>query len=118
MKRRSSSFNSQRIDHLYSKKLINKKFIPYYGDLTDSSSLIRVIQSTKPDEIYNLGAQSHVHTSFETPEYTANTNALGALRVLEAIRILKLEKKNKILSSIYFRNFWKYKGTSERKNTI
>lgn len=95
LKRRSSSFNSQRIDHLYSKKLINKKFIPYYGDLTDSSSLIRVIQSTKPDEIYNLGAQSHVHTSFETPEYTANTDALGALRVLEAIRILKLEKKTK-----------------------
>jgi len=95
LKRRSSSFNSQRIDHLYSKKLINKKFIPYYGDLTDSSSLTRVIQSTKPDEIYNLGAQSHVHTSFETPEYTANTDALGALRVLEAIRILKLEKKTK-----------------------
>ena len=95
LKRRSSSFNTARIDHLYSKEILNKKFFPYYGDLTDSSSLLRVIQSTKPTEIYNLGAQSHVHTSFETPEYTANSDALGTLRILEAIRILKLQKKTK-----------------------
>jgi GDPmannose 4,6-dehydratase len=95
LKRRSSSFNTQRIDHLYNKKILNKKFFPYYGDLTDSSSLLRAIQTTKPDEIYNLGAQSHVHTSFETPEYTANSDALGTLRILEAIRILKLQKKTK-----------------------
>jgi GDPmannose 4,6-dehydratase len=95
LKRRSSSFNTERINHLYKKEILNKKFIPFYGDLTDSSSLLRAIQSTKPDEIYNLGAQSHVHTSFETPEYTANSDALGTLRILEAIRILKLQKKIK-----------------------
>jgi GDPmannose 4,6-dehydratase len=95
LKRRSSSFNTARINHLYSKEILNKKFFPYYGDLTDSSSLLRVIQSTKPTEIYNLGAQSHVHTSFETPEYTANSDALGTLRILEAIRILKLQQKTK-----------------------
>ena len=95
LKRRSSSFNTQRIDHLYKKEILNKKFFPFYGDLNDSSSLIRVIQTTKPDEIYNLGAQSHVHTSFETPEYTADSDALGTLRILEAIRILKLKDKTK-----------------------
>jgi len=94
-KRRSSSFNTERINHLYNKKVLNKKFFPYYGDLTDSSSLLRAIQTTKPDEIYNLGAQSHVHTSFEIPEYTANSDALGTLRILESIRILRLEKKTK-----------------------
>ena len=72
-----------------------KNFIPFYGDLTDSSNILRIIQSTKPDEIYNLGAQSHVHTSFEIPEYSANADALGTLRILEAIRILKLQKKTK-----------------------
>ena len=95
IKRRSSTFNSQRIDHLYTDIQKPNNFKPYYGDLTDSSNLIRVIQSTKPDEIYNLGAQSHVHTSFETPEYTANADALGTLRILEAIRILGLQKKTK-----------------------
>ena len=95
LKRRSSSFNTERINHLYKKGILNVKFFPYYGDLTDSSSLLRIIQSTKPDEIYNLGAQSHVHTSFETPEYTANSDAIGTLRLLEAIRILKLNKKTK-----------------------
>ena len=90
VKRRSSSFNTQRIEHIYN----HKRFIPYYGDLTDSSNLLRIIQSTKPNEIYNLAAQSHVHTSFETPEYTANADALGTLRILESIRILKLQKKN------------------------
>ncbi len=95
LKRRSSSFNTERINHLYKKGILNVRFFPYYGDLTDSSSLLRVIQSTKPNEIYNLGAQSHVHTSFETPEYTANSDAIGTLRILEAIRILKLNKKTK-----------------------
>ena len=95
LKRRSSSFNTERINHLYKKGILNVKFFPFYGDLTDSSSLLRVIQSTKPNEIYNLGAQSHVHTSFETPEYTANSDAIGTLRILEAIRILKLNKKTK-----------------------
>jgi GDPmannose 4,6-dehydratase len=95
IKRRSSSFNTQRIDHLYKKNILNVKYFPYYGDLTDSTNLTRIIQETKPDEIYNLGAQSHVKTSFETPEYTANVDALGTLRLLEAIRLLKIEKKIK-----------------------
>ena len=94
-KRRSSSFNTERINHLYKKNVLNKKFFPFYGDLTDSSSILKAIQTTKPDEVYNLGAQSHVHTSFETPEYTANSDAIGTLRILEAIRILKLNKKTK-----------------------
>lgn len=95
VKRRSSSFNTKRIDHIYNDLKQSKNFIPYYGDLSDSSNILRIIQSTKPDEIYNLGAQSHVHTSFEIPEYSANTDALGALRILEAIRVLKLQKKTK-----------------------
>jgi GDPmannose 4,6-dehydratase len=95
VKRRSSSFNTKRIDHIYNDIKQSKNFIPYYGDLTDSSNILRIVQSTKPDEIYNLGAQSHVHTSFEIPEYSANADALGTLRILEAIRILKLQKKTK-----------------------
>ena len=95
IKRRSSSFNTERINHLYTKKILDKSFIPLYGDLTDSSNLTRIIQESKPDEIYNLGAQSHVKTSFESPEYTANVDALGTLRLLEAIRLLKIEKKIK-----------------------
>ncbi len=95
VKRRSSSFNTKRIDHIYNDFSQSKNFIPFYGDLTDSSNILRIIQSTKPDEIYNLGAQSHVHTSFEIPEYSANADALGTLRILEAIRILKLQKKTK-----------------------
>ena len=95
VKRRSSSFNTKRIDHIYNNLAAAKNFIPFYGDLTDSSNILRIIQSTKPDEIYNLGAQSHVHTSFEIPEYSANADALGALRILEAIRVLKMQKKTK-----------------------
>ncbi len=96
IKRRSSSFNTQRIDHLYQDPHeYDKKFILHYGDLTDSTNLIRILQNVQPDEIYNLGAQSHVAVSFETPEYTANCDALGTLRILEAIRILKLTKKTK-----------------------
>tara|TARA_B100000686_G_C16715073_1_gene931489 strand:+ start:277 stop:1311 length:1035 start_codon:yes stop_codon:yes gene_type:complete len=95
VKRRSSSFNTKRIDHVYNSVNQTKNFIPYYGDLTDSSNLLRIVQATKPDEIYNLGAQSQVHTSFEIPEYSANADALGTLRLLEAIRILKLQNKTK-----------------------
>ena len=96
IKRRASNFNTQRIDHIYEDPhLDNSKFVLHYGDLTDSTNLIRILQSVKPDEIYNLGAQSHVAVSFETPEYTANSDALGTLRILEAIRILGLTKKTK-----------------------
>jgi len=96
IKRRSSLFNTERIDHIYQDlHESDLKFILHYGDLTDSTNLIRIVQEVQPDEIYNLAAQSHVKVSFETPEYTANADAIGALRLLEAIRILKLEKKTK-----------------------
>ena len=95
IKRRTSLINTDRIDHLYQDPHEkNKKLILHHGDLTDTSSLIRIIGEVQPDEIYNLAAQSHVAVSFEEPEYTANSDALGALRILEAIRILKLKKKN------------------------
>ena len=96
IKRRASSFNTDRIDHLYQDPHeAGRKFVLHYGDMTDSSSLIRIIKQVQPDEIYNLAAQSHVAVSFEEPEYTANSDALGALRVLEAIRTLSLEKKTR-----------------------
>ncbi|MBP9714460.1 MAG: GDP-mannose 4,6-dehydratase [Sterolibacterium sp.] len=96
IKRRTSLFNTDRIDHLYQDPHEpDPRLILHHGDMTDSSSLIRIIQQTQPDEIYNLAAQSHVAVSFEEPEYTANSDALGALRILEAIRILKLEKKTR-----------------------
>ena len=96
IKRRTSLINTDRVDHLYQDRQdTNKKFILHHGDLTDSSSLIRIIKEVQPDEIYNLAAQSHVAVSFEEPEYTANSDAIGALRILEAIRILNLEKKTK-----------------------
>ena len=96
IKRRTSLINTDRIDHLYQDPYeLNRKFFLHHGDLTDATSLIRIIQNIQPDEIYNLAAQSHVGVSFEEPEYTANSDALGALRILEAIRILKLEKKTK-----------------------
>lgn len=96
IKRRASLFNTDRIDHLYQDPHVShRNFILHYGDMTDSSSLIRIIQQVQPDEIYNLAAQSHVAVSFEEPEYTANSDALGALRVLEAIRILRLERKTR-----------------------
>ena len=96
IKRRSSLFNTDRIDHLYQDPhSSNRNFILHHGDLTDSSSILRIIQQVRPDEIYNLAAQSHVAVSFEEPEYTANSDGLGALRILEAIRILGLEKKTK-----------------------
>jgi GDPmannose 4,6-dehydratase len=96
IKRRASLFNTDRIDHLYQDPHVaNRNFILHYGDLTDSSDLIRIVKLVQPDEIYNLGAQSHVAVSFEQPEYTANTDALGALRLLEAIRILGLQKRTR-----------------------
>jgi len=96
IKRRASSFNTERVDHLYQDPHIDhRNFILHYGDLTDSSNLTRIIQQTQPDEIYNLGAQSHVAVSFESPEYTADVDALGPLRILEAIRILGLQKKTR-----------------------
>ena len=96
IKRRSSLFNTDRIDHLYQDPHINNRnFILHYGDLTDSTSLVRIVQKVQPDEIYNLAAQSHVAVSFEEPEYTANADGIGALRLLEAIRILGLERKTK-----------------------
>ncbi len=96
VKRRASSFNTERVDHLYrDPHESNVRFLLHYGDLTDSTNLIRLVQQVQPDEIYNLAAQSHVHVSFETPEYTANADAIGALRLLEAIRILGLEKRTR-----------------------
>ena len=97
IKRRASSFNTARIDHLYQDPHeTNQRLVLHYGDLTDSSNLTRIIQQVQPDEIYNLGAQSHVAVSFEEPEYTANSDAIGTLRILEAVRILGLEKKAKV----------------------
>jgi len=97
IKRRSSLFNTDRVDHLYQDPHEkNVHFHLHYGDLTDSTNLIRIVQETKPDEIYNLGAMSHVHVSFETPEYTANADGIGVLRLLEAVRLLGLTKKTKI----------------------
>jgi GDPmannose 4,6-dehydratase len=95
IKRRSSLINTDRIDHLFFNKSLADRFHLHYGDLTDASSLLRIIQQTQPDEIYNLAAQSHVQVSFETPEYTANSDGIGVLRILEALRILGLEKKTR-----------------------
>lgn len=118
VKRRSSLFNTHRIDHLY-KDLHERgvKFKLYYGDMTDSTNLIRIIQEVQPDEIYNLAAQSHVQVSFETPEYTANADALGTLRVLEAIRILKLEKKTKIYQASTSELYGKVQEIPQRETT-
>ena len=96
IKRRSSSFNTARIDDIYEDKHNNPKLFLHFGDLTDTSSLIKIIKDVQPDEIYNLGAQSHVKVSFENPEYTADVDALGVLRILEAIRICGLEKKTRL----------------------
>ena len=97
IKRRASSFNTQRIDHIYQDPHVdNTDFVLHYGDLTDTSNITRILQEVRPDEVYNLGAQSHVAVSFESPEYTADVDALGPLRLLEAIRLLGLEKKTRI----------------------
>ena len=118
IKRRASSFNTDRIDHLYQDPHEkDPRFILHYGDLTDSTNLIRIIQSVQPDEIYNLGAQSHVAVSFESPEYTANSDALGALRILEAIRILGLEKKTKYYQASTSELFGKVQEIPQRETT-
>ena len=96
IKRRSSSFNTQRIDHLFQEKSINSSFNLHYGDLSDGLNITRLIRDINPDEIYNLAAMSHVKVSFDTPEYTANIDGLGTLRILEAVRLLNLEEKVKI----------------------
>src|SRR6201985_496023 len=97
IKRRSSLFNTDRIDHLYQDPHeSNKNFFLHYGDLSDSTNIIRIVQQVQPDEIYNLGAMSHVQVSFETPEYTGNADGIGTLRILEAVRLLGLAKKTKI----------------------
>ena len=118
IKRRTSLINTDRIDHLYQEPHETKRnFILHHGDLTDSTSLIRIIQEVQPDEIYNLAAQSHVAVSFEEPEYTANSDAIGALRILEAIRILKLEKKTKYYQASTSELYGSVKETPQNEKT-
>ena len=118
IKRRTSLINTDRIDHLYQNPFENhRKFILHHADLTDSTSLTRVIQEVQPDEIYNLAAQSHVAVSFEQPEYTANSDALGTLRILEAIRILKLEKKTKFYQASTSELYGLVKEIPQNENT-
>ncbi|MEN8216509.1 MAG: GDP-mannose 4,6-dehydratase [Pseudomonadota bacterium] len=118
IKRRASSFNTNRIDHLYQDPHEQERnFILHYGDLTDSTNLIRIIQQVQPDEIYNLAAQSHVAVSFETPEYTANADALGTLRILEAIRILGLEKKTRFYQASTSELFGKVQEIPQKETT-
>ena len=118
IKRRSSSFNSARIDHIYQDPHIpNAHFQIHYGDMTDSTNLIRIIQAVQPDEIYNLAAQSHVQVSFETPEYTANADATGPLRILEAIRILDLGKKTRFYQASTSELYGKVQETPQKETT-
>ena len=118
MKRRASSFNTSRIDHLYlDPHEDNVRFFLHHGDMTDSSSLVRIIQKVKPDEIYNLAAQSHVAVSFEEPEYTANSDALGALRILEAIRILGLEKTTRFYQASTSELYGDVQETPQKETT-
>src|SRR2546425_9016656 len=118
IKRRASSFNTDRIDHLYQDPhQLGVKLHLHYGDLTDATNLIRIIQQVQPDEIYNLAAQSHVAVSFETPEYTANSDALGTLRILEAIRILDLGKKTRFYQASTSEMYGKAQETPQRETT-
>jgi GDPmannose 4,6-dehydratase len=118
IKRRSSSFNSARIDHIYQDPhMPDAHFQIHYGDMTDSTNLIRIIQSVQPDEIYNLAAQSHVQVSFETPEYTANADATGALRILEAIRILGLAQKTRFYQASTSELYGKVQETPQKETT-
>ena len=118
IKRRSSSFNTNRIDHIYQDPHIdNQKFILHYGDLTDTSNIIKIIQQVSPDEIYNLGAQSHVAVSFESPEYTANSDALGTLRILEAVKILGLKDKTKIYQASTSELYGKVQEIPQKETT-
>ena len=118
IKRRASSFNTQRVDHLYQDPHVdNARFKLHYGDLSDSSNLTRIIQETQPDEIYNLGAQSHVAVSFESPEYTADVDGMGTLRILEAIRILGLEKKTRFYQASTSELYGLVQETPQRETT-
>ena len=118
IKRRASSFNTARVDHLYrDPHEADVQFFMHYGDLTDSTNLIRIIQETQPEEIYNLAAQSHVKVSFETPEYTANVDALGTLRLLEAIRILKLENKTRFYQASTSELYGKVQEIPQKETT-
>ena len=118
IKRRTSLFNTDRIDHLYEDPHVkSRRFILHYGDMTDSSSLVRIVQAVQPDEIYNLAAQSHVQVSFEEPEYTADSDALGALRLLEAIRILGLEKKTRFYQASTSELYGKVQETPQKETT-
>jgi len=118
IKRRSSMFNTHRVDHLYhDRHEKGVKFFLHYGDLTDATNLIRIVQEVQPDEIYNLAAQSHVKVSFETPEYTANSDALGTLRLLEAIRILKLEEKTRFYQASTSEMYGKVQEVPQNENT-
>jgi len=118
IKRRSSLINTQRVDHLYKDQHEeNVKFILHYGDMTDSTNLIRIVQDVQPDEIYNLAAQSHVQVSFESPEYTANSDALGTLRLLEAIRILHLENKTRFYQASTSELYGKVQETPQSETT-
>ena len=118
MKRRSSSFNTQRVDHLYQDPHeANTSFFMHYGDLTDASNILRVVQQVQPTEIYNLAAQSHVMVSFETPEYTANADAIGALRILEAIRILGMEKRARFYQASTSELYGKAQEVPQRETT-
>jgi GDPmannose 4,6-dehydratase len=118
IKRRSSSFNTGRVDHLYQDQHDQDvRFKLHYGDLTDATNLIRIIQETQPTEIYNLGAQSHVNVSFETPEYTANADAIGTLRLLEAIRILSLEKKTRFYQASTSELYGNAQETPQKETT-
>ena len=118
IKRRASSFNTQRIDHIFQDPHVeHKNLILHYGDLTDSSNLTRILQEVQPDEIYNLGAQSHVAVSFDSPEYTADVDAMGTLRLLEAIRILGLEKKTKFYQASTSELYGKVQETPQKETT-
>jgi GDPmannose 4,6-dehydratase len=117
IKRRSSLINTDRIDHLFFNESLADRFHLHYGDLTDSSNILRIIQQTQPDEIYNMAAQSHVQVSFETPEYTANADAIGVLRLLEAIRILGLEKKTRFYQASTSELYGKAQETPQNENT-
>src|SRR5882757_1776189 len=118
VKRRSSSFNSERIDHLYKDPhKTDTRFFLHYGDLTDSTNLIRLVQETQPDEIYNLAAQSHVQVSFETAEYTANADGIGTLRLLEALRILGLEKKTRFYQASTSELYGKVQAVPQSETT-
>lgn len=118
IKRRASSFNTQRVDHIYQDPHVSSPRLQlHYGDLSDTSNLVRIIQETRPDEVYNLGAQSHVAVSFESPEYTADVDAMGTLRILEAIRILGMEKKTRFYQASTSELYGLVQETPQRETT-